>query len=331
MAIILPQGSSALSNLQENQISARPETSGYFNETAGKSSVTIGFVNLMRGSDRPEVEAMVFKHLADASHDVQPILIHPEADQARCERTKAEYKAWHQLDPDKLDGIIISGFQKPYLPFGKDGGISFWPQLEEIFNYVDKKNLPVVGICWGAFAMSNHFHGIEKDILPAKLLGNFKYKASDGQDLFIPTARLTGMKQDQLRQVIEREGMEILLETHETEEPQIGLFADRKRNRFYTTCHFEYGYEPPPHNRLVREYERDKGLPHLQGLVFPPVRPELPAHAVEACKNFADQFYRDFVEIAADYKRGRAPTLQQRQNWNPFQAQQQGLALINPA
>jgi homoserine O-succinyltransferase len=59
------------------------------------------------------------------------------------------------------------------------------------------------GVCWGGMAMINHFHGVQKHMLPAKAFGCFRhqnlcptspYLRGFSDDFVIPVSRWTEMK-----------------------------------------------------------------------------------------------------------------------------------------
>ncbi len=167
------------------------------------------------------------------------------------------YKPFSAIENDKYDGFIVTGAPVELYPFEE---VSYWPELEGIFNWARLNVTSSLYICWGAQAALHHFHEVPKYELEKKLFGVYPHIVSDTSfplfrgfdDLFyVPHSRHTTI----LRKDIELHPELTILS--ETDDAGIYLIADTSRNEFFITGHSEYAPMA-----LHKEYVRDmqKGL-----------------------------------------------------------------------
>ena len=153
---------------------------------------------------------------------------------------------------NKYDGLIITGAPIEHLEFD---AVTYWAELARVFDWTQTHVHSTFGVCWGGMAMINHFHGVQKHMLPAKAFGCFRhrnmvpaspYLRGFSDDCVIPVSRWTEMKRAEIEAV---EGLTILLDSDD-----VGpcLVEDTARRALYIFNHFEYDSDT-----LKQEYDRD--------------------------------------------------------------------------
>jgi len=168
------------------------------------------------------------------------------------------YEPFQVVKDRKFDGLIITGAPIEHLLFED---VTYWRELQEIFDWTQTNIHSTFGVCWGGMAMINHFHGVEKHMLDAKAFGCFRHKnlqpASPylrgfSDDCVIPVSRWTEMRQTEINS---RKGLVTLMGSDE-----VGpcLIEDPEHRALYIFNHFEYDTAT-----LKGEYDRDvaKGTP----------------------------------------------------------------------
>ena len=160
---------------------------------------------------------------------------------------------------EKFDGLIITGAPIEHLPFAE---VSYWDELVRVFDWTQGHVQSTFGVCWGGMAMINHFHGVPKHMLGAKLFGCYRHAnlAADSpylrgfsDDLVMPVSRWTEMRRDE----IEAAGLPILLHSGEVGP---ALVEDPGHRALYVFNHFEYDS-----GTLNEEYQRDLASNQVAG------------------------------------------------------------------
>ena len=167
------------------------------------------------------------------------------------------YKPFSSIKDTKYDGFIVTGAPVELMRFEE---VSYWPELESVFNWARQNVTSSLYICWGAQAALHHFHGVPKYELEKKLFGIYPHTVVDtsfplfrGFDdvFYVPHSRHTTILKEDILKHPE-------LKIHsETDEAGIYLVADTSRSEFFITGHSEYAPMA-----LHKEYTRDmkKGL-----------------------------------------------------------------------
>ena len=97
------------------------------------------------------------------------------------------YKTLTEVSLDQFDGFICTGSPVETLPFE---AVAYWDELIEIFETVQKNEIPSYYICWGAQAVLNYRYGIQKVPLPEKQFGVYIYKVTQKEIFDFPTSRV---------------------------------------------------------------------------------------------------------------------------------------------
>ncbi len=165
---------------------------------------------------------------------------------------EAFYQPFSEVKNRKFDGLIITGAPIEHLAFDK---VTYWQELREILDWTQSNVHSTFGVCWGGMAMINHFHGVQKHLLDAKLFGCFRhnnllptspYLRGFSDDCVIPVSRWTEMKQAEIDAAT---GLTTLLGSPETGPC---LVEDPDHRALYIFNHFEYDTDT-----LKQEYDRD--------------------------------------------------------------------------
>lgn len=310
MAIILPQDHPAYARLKSQGIPVKSTTGDAFRQGAsGIDEITLGFVNVMPTVYLEETVDLLLARLAYAKQDVRPIFISPE-------QKPAKGVAWAEAH-GKVDALLFTGYAASDKQFHE---LDFWPEFQEIVNDAVAEELPVFGVCAGAMAVSYQAYGIAKEQAAHKLLGNYDYKTADGRSIYLATSRHNTLNRDNLLQAVKEQGLEILLETQDTPQPEPGILVDPKRNWVLALAHLEYAYttsttypdfEGQPLHILDYQYRRDhntdspKYSPKLAARVLPPVNLELTPQQVADREDYAKTLLNDWVNRASELRASR--------------------------
>lgn len=155
---------------------------------------------------------------------------------------------------EKFDGLIITGAPIEHLPFND---VTYWDELNEVFAWTQTHVHSTFGVCWGAMAMINHFHGVKKHILADKAFGLFRqnnlapsspYLRGFSDECYIPVSRWTEMRMSEIEAA---PGLIPLLGSDETGPC---LVQDPEHRALYIFNHFEYD-TGTLHEELMRDKE----------------------------------------------------------------------------
>jgi homoserine O-succinyltransferase len=163
------------------------------------------------------------------------------------------YRPFQEVRAEKFDGLIITGAPIEHLPFQD---VTYWDELREVMDWTQTHVHSTFGVCWGGMAMINHFHGVAKHMLDAKLFGCFRHTNLDpaspylngfSDECVIPVSRWTEMRQGEIDAA---SGLKTLLGS---DEAGPCLVEDPSHRALYIFNHFEYD-----RGTLKEEYDRDK-------------------------------------------------------------------------
>ncbi|SOH94551.1 homoserine O-succinyltransferase [Monaibacterium marinum] len=168
------------------------------------------------------------------------------------EHMEAFYHPFEDVQNRRFDGLITTGAPIELLDFNE---VSYWDELERIFDWTQTNVHSTMAVCWSAQAMLNHFHGIAKHPLDAKAFGAFRHNVHDAtspylrgfsDNLVVPVSRWTEVHQ---ADVDANSGLKTLISS-----PDAGpcLIEDEAHRALYMFNHLEYDSDT-----LKGEYDRD--------------------------------------------------------------------------
>jgi homoserine O-succinyltransferase/O-acetyltransferase len=213
----------------------------------------IGLLNLMPKKIQTENQFARLIGATPLQIDLQLIrMTSHETKNTAAEHMATFYRPFQALKGEKFDGLIITGAPIEHLAFEE---VTYWDELREVMDWTQTNVQSTFGVCWGGMAMINHFHGVEKHMLPAKAFGCFRhqnlaptspYLRGFSDDFVIPVSRWTEMRADEIEAAA---GLKTLLGSDE-----VGpcLVEDPDHRALYIFNHFEYDSDT-----LKQEYDRD--------------------------------------------------------------------------
>ena len=168
------------------------------------------------------------------------------------------YRDFEEMKKEKYDGLIVTGAPLEQMNYEE---VTYWGELQEVFNWAHSHVTSTVYICWAAQAALYHFYGVPKYPTSEKVFGIFKHKAlvphlpifrGFDDEFFAPHSRHSEI----LRKDIEK--IDALTIISESEEAGVHIVTARNGREFFITGHSEYAPDT-----LDNEYKRDvaKGLP----------------------------------------------------------------------
>ncbi|MDO5571183.1 MAG: homoserine O-succinyltransferase [Bacteroidales bacterium] len=165
----------------------------------------------------------------------------------------AFYKTFDEIESQKYDGMIITGAPLEQMDYEE---VSYWSELQIIFNWTRTHVTSTMFICWAAQASLYHFYGIPKYPLEEKMFGIFKHTIYDHKnplfrgfddEFFVPHSRHSEIRRSDIEKV---KDLTIL---SESEESGVYIVMARNGREIFVTGHSEYAPLT-----LDGEYKRDK-------------------------------------------------------------------------
>ncbi len=280
-----------------------------FEQTAARQDIRplrIGLLNLMPNKIRTETQ--IARLLGATPLQVEMTLVRMSEHKSRNtaeEHLISFYRKWQEVRDQKFDGFIITGAPIENLAFED---VTYWSELQEIFEWTRTNVLSTFNICWGAMAAVYHFHGIPKYQLDEKAFGVYRhrnlnprspYLAGFSDDFSIPVSRWTEVKTADIEK---HAGLELLMESDVTGPC---LISEKEGKRLHIFNHIEYDS-----TSLGEEYFRDLEAGSAIGMpenYFPADDPQMPpqnrwrSHAHLLFGNWINQIYQttpfDLAEI----------------------------------
>ncbi|EPX76198.1 homoserine O-succinyltransferase [Salipiger mucosus] len=169
------------------------------------------------------------------------------------EHMESFYRPFAEVEAsgERFDGLIITGAPIEHLEFES---VTYWDELRRIFAWTQTHVHSTMGVCWGAMAMINHFHGVKKHMLERKAFGCIRHQVRDvlspylrgfSDAMVMPVSRWTEVRRNE----IEAAGLPILIDSPETGP---ALVEDPCHRAIYIFNHLEYDS-----GTLKEEYDRD--------------------------------------------------------------------------
>ncbi len=188
-----------------------------------------------------------------------------------CRHTPAEhierfYIPSQQLDPQQLSGAIITGAPLERVAFGD---VDFGSELRALYDRLERARVPMMQVCWAAFARMYWKHGVAMRLTDAKISGIYSHVITSPlspimegvEDGFeIPHSRFAFWRRDD----IERLAPEVRIVA---ESAEAGIYMAESDSDTYILGHGEYAA-----STLDSEYRRDlgKGMnPHIPCNYYP--------------------------------------------------------------
>ena len=233
-----------------------------------KPDLRLALVNLM--PVKPDTELDFMRLIGRSTKRVEVTLVDTASHKST--HTPAEhlarfYTTFDRLDPARLSGIIITGAPLERVRFED---VDYWSEVTGIMDTARRLGIPVLNICWAAYAGMYYRHGIPMSLLDSKLSGVFRHDIlrpehplfrGIGTGFYVPHSRFATWRPGEIEAIDELE----VLAGSTTTGPY--LIGSKRYPEFYITGHGEYAPET-----LDKEYRRDlgKGIsPHIPDNYYP--------------------------------------------------------------
>lgn len=233
-----------------------------------KPDLRLALVNLM--PVKPDTELDFMRLIGRSTKRVEVTLVDTASHKST--HTPAEhlarfYTTFDRLDPARLSGIIITGAPLERVRFED---VDYWSEVTGIMDTARRLGIPVLNICWAAYAAMYYRHGIPMSLLDSKLSGVFRHDIlrpehplfrGIGTGFYVPHSRFATWRPGEIEAIDELE----VLAGSTTTGPY--LIGSKRYPEFYITGHGEYAPET-----LDKEYRRDlgKGIsPHIPDNYYP--------------------------------------------------------------
>ncbi len=165
---------------------------------------------------------------------------------------EAFYLPFAEARKKRFDGLIITGAPVEHLPYEE---VSYWDELQQVFDWTQTNVHRTMGICWGGMAMLYHFYGVPKHDLPEKAFGVYRHRAvapaspylqGFSDSFLVPVSRWTEIRGEDIAL---HPDLEVLIHSDE-----VGpcLIEDARHRALYMMNHLEYDS-----TTLREEYDRD--------------------------------------------------------------------------
>lgn len=178
-----------------------------------------------------------------------------------------------------FDGVIMNGapLEKVHFP-----DTDYWDEACGVMDSTWRLGIPVMYVCWGAFAALYHRHGIDKPLREVKLSGVYRHALTpDGlasplgkgleKGFYMPHSRYCVLEEDKIPAAVqEAPQLKVIAEGEHGAGPAV--FSDSGCDMYFTG-HPEYATQT-----LGNEYHRDlgKGMnPHIPENYYPGDNPAL--------------------------------------------------------
>ncbi|MCM1079555.1 MAG: homoserine O-succinyltransferase [Bacteroidales bacterium] len=168
------------------------------------------------------------------------------------EHMLAFYRNFEDMKKEKYDGLIVTGAPLEFMDYEE---VTYWKELQEVFNWAHHNVTSTIYVCWAAFAGLYHFYGVPKHNTMKKIFGVFEHEMHApelpifrGFDdvFFAPHSRHCGLRREDIEKV---PGLDIIAESREA---GVTIVHARNGREFFITCHLEYSPLT-----LDGEYRRD--------------------------------------------------------------------------
>ena len=237
--ILKSEGVMVMDDTTADRQDVRPLKIGLLNLMPKKEQTETQFARLI-GATPLQIELTLIRMTEHVAKNTSP------------EHMESFYRSFQDVKHEKFDGLIITGAPIEHLPFEE---VSYWDEMQEVFDWTQTNVLSTFGVCWGGMAMIYHFHDVPKHMIDHKAFGCFRHKnlapASPylrgfSDDFVVPVSRWTEVRAQDTEK---HEGLDILMNSDE-----VGpcLIEDKQNRALYIFNHLEYD-----RGTLKEEYDRD--------------------------------------------------------------------------
>lgn len=168
MPIVIPKDIPAYNVLNNENIFIMPKERALSQDIR---PIEIAILNLMPTKITTETQLM--RLLSNSPLQINVTLLATESYTGKntpLEHLHKFYKPFGKVKNKRFDGMIITGAPVETLDFE---AVTYWKELEGIFEFAKTNVTSTLFICWGAQAGLHYYYGIDKKPLSEKLFGVF--------------------------------------------------------------------------------------------------------------------------------------------------------------
>jgi len=251
----------------------------------------VGFLNMMPDAALQATERQ-FISLVGGCNRIAQFFVYPFSlpglarGEQSLEYIERYYSTFAQLRQSGLDALIITGANVSNPALDQE---TFWQPLMDVIAWAQDNVASTLCSCLATHAVLKHFHGIERQPLPAKRWGVYSHRVATPMHPLlreintrfdVPHSRFNDISRDQL----ERAGLPVLVESEEG-----GVHMAVSPDGF-RTVYFQ-GHPEYDTNSLLKEYKREV-LRYLNGELHD--EPPFPDHyfngsAVRSAQRFVQE------------------------------------------
>lgn len=269
-------------------------------EHGGPRVPRVGFLNLMPHAE--QFEQMLMPQFAMAA-PFQPVWVKIASREYSLDDRDAinrRYQLFEDASRDApLDAVVISGAAVEHLPFRE---VRFLGEVAHAVRYAIRRELPVLGLCWGALAVGHLVLDLAPRVFEKKVSGAFEtdllvrdHPIGNGLDDRFWTAhsRFAGFDEATVADAVEAGRVRVIARSSAA---GTVIAESCDHNVLMHIGHPEY-----PGVRLAEEYRRDIGLG--LGSVHAPANIDLD-HPVSKWRSHSLVFFANWIQLV--YERAHA-------------------------
>lgn len=233
----------------------------------------IAFINLMPIKTDTELDFMRLLGSSDLAVEIVPVNMATHTSRhTPTEHIDRFYRTFPTVIRKPLHGIIVTGAPLENVAFE---AVTYWEEITSIFDYAQQHSIPALYICWAAFAVLYHRHGIPMLLTDRKISGVYTHRILDRRDTMmqgipdgfhVPHSRYALWDRTQIESC-----------------PTLHIVADSEGAGIYMAVsddgyeHFIVGHGEYATDTLDKEYRRDmaKGInPSIPSHYYPYDNPD---------------------------------------------------------
>lgn len=249
MPIRVPDQLPAIDALRQENIYVMPEHRA---DTQDIRPMQVAVLNLMPDKITTEIQLIRLLSNSPLQVDIDLVRLEHRAKNTSEDHLDNFYRYFNDIKDKNYDGLIITG-----APLGLKNyeEITYWPQLQEVFNWAENHVTSTLFLCWAAHAAIYHHHGVQHEIRETKLSGVYEHQKWQSKapilrgfdDVFYaPHSRYGEVPMAKLKEV------EDLILVSGSDEVGAYLMQDKAGTKVFITGHPEYDRDT-----LQTEYQRD--------------------------------------------------------------------------
>lgn len=249
MPIRVPNQLPAIDALRKENIYVMPTHRA---DTQDIRPMKVAILNLM--PDKITTEIQLVRCLSNTPLQIDVDLVRLQHKSKNTSQTHLDnfYRYFDDIKDKSYDGLIVTG-----APLGlkKYEDITYWPQLQEVFDWAETNVTSSLFSCWAAHAAMYHHYGLHHVIRDNKLSGVYKHQRWEKKapiirgyddEFYVPHSRYGEIPLKQLN------AQEEIICVSGSDEVGAYLYQNKAGTQVFLTGHPEYDK-----NTLHLEYERD--------------------------------------------------------------------------